>query len=253
MHAYIKMKMEPSAPAIPIQYNYLIQAAIYTALPEDMAAKLHDEGYVINRRRLKLFAFSRLMGRFALDRAKGEISFPEDVRLVITSPDMEFFLSLINKLLSKGHIRVGESLLHINEVCFDEQLAEDDVLTVRTLSPVAVYSTLLRPEGGKYTCYYQPGEGEFDRLIAANLRKKYEAFHGHKPPKGDVRARPLGRPRLHVMSYKGTVVKGYTCRLKLSGPRELLQMALDAGLGSKGSQGYGCVEKIGRGKRSGSG
>jgi len=30
----------------------------------------------------------------------------------------------------------------------------------------------------------------------------------------------------------------------LHGPRELLQMALDAGLGGKGSQGYGCVEKV---------
>lgn len=76
-------------------------------------------------------------------------------------------------------------------------------------------------------------------MITANLVKKYRAYHG---------LQPLDRPRLHVTTYKGTVVKGYTCRLRLSGPRDPLQTALDAGLGGKGSQGYGCVEKAGRRK-----
>jgi CRISPR-associated endoribonuclease Cas6 len=245
------MKMDPSSPAIPIHYNYLIQAAIYAALPEDMAARLHDEGFTSGKRTFKMFSFSRLMGKFMLDKAAGTIAFPEDISLVVASPDMGFFLSLINNLLTKSNIRLGQSLLGINEVRFDEQLVEDEVLTVNTLSPVVAYSTLLKPEGGKYTCYYQPGEGEFERLITANLNKKYEAFCGSQPPGGEVRVRPLNRPRLHVTNYKGTVVKGYTCRLKLSGPRELLQMALDAGLGGKGSQGYGCVERIIRHQRNG--
>lgn len=245
MHAYIKMRMDPSSPAIPIHYNYLIQAAIYAALPEEMAARLHDEGFTAGKRSFKMFSFSRLMGRFTLDKMAGTISFPEAISFVITSLDMEFFLALINNLLTKGQIQIGQSLLLLEEIHFDEQVAESEILTVRTLSPVVAYSTLLRPEGGKYTCYYQPGEGEFDKLIKANLVKKFEAFYGREPPEGEVRARPLDRPRLHVTSYKDTVVKGYTCRLRLTGPRELLQMALDAGLGGKGSQGYGCVEKVG--------
>jgi len=244
LHAYLKMRMDPSSPAIPIHYNYLIQAAIYAALPEEMAARFHNEGFAAGKRIFKMFSFSRLTGRFVLDKTAGTISFPEEISLVITSPDMGFFLALINNLLTRGQIQVGQSLLLIDEICFDEQVADGEVLTVRTLSPVVVYSTLLRPEGGKYTCYYQPGEREFDKLITANLAKKYEAFYGCRLPEGDVRVRPLDRPRLHVTTYKGTVVKGYTCRLKLNGPRELLQMALDAGLGGKGSQGYGCVEKV---------
>ncbi len=253
MHAYLKLKKDPSSPPIPIQYNHLVQSAIYTALPAEIGDRLHNEGFTASSRKFKMFSFSRIMGRFVIDKDAGTINFPDGARLVISSPDMEFFLSLINNLLTRNHFRVGQAVMQIDEVRFDEQLAEGETLFVRTLSPVVVYSTLLKPEGGKYTCYYQPGEGEFDRLITANLRKKYEAFHSAKPPEGDIQAHPLDRPRLHVMSYKGTVVKGYTCRLKLSGPRELMQMALDAGLGGKGSQGYGCVEKIGGGKGSGSG
>ncbi|WP_449241362.1 CRISPR-associated endoribonuclease Cas6 [Desulfoscipio gibsoniae] len=248
MYAYIKFRMDPSSPAIPVHYNYLIQSAIYAALPEDMAARLHDDGFKSGKRNFKMFAFSRLLGRFSLDRTAGTISFPEGTSLVISSPDRAFLLSLINNLLTKGTVRLGQSLFYVEEVRFDEQKAEGEVLAVRTLSPVVVYSTLLRPEGGKYTCYYQPGEREFDRLITANLAKKYEAFHELRPPEGKIKVQPLDRPRLHVTTYKGTVVKGCTCRLKLSGPRELLQMALDAGLGGKGSQGYGCVEKIDRAK-----
>jgi len=244
LHAYLKMSMDPSSPAVPIHYNYLVQAAIYAALPEEMAARLHDEGFAAGKRVFKMFSFSRLMGRFILDKTAGTISFPGEISFVITSPDMGFFLALVNNLLTRGQIQVGQSLLLIEEIRFDEQVADGEVLTVHTLSPVVAYSTLLRPEGGKYTCYYQPGAGEFDKLITANLAKKFEALHGHRAPEGKVRARPLGRPRLHVTSYKGTVVKGYTCRLKLQGPQELLQLALDAGLGGKGSQGYGCVEKV---------
>lgn len=164
MHAYLKMRMDPSSPAIPIHYNYLIQSAIYAALPEEMAALFHDKGFVTGKRVFKMFSFSRLMGRFILDKMAGTISFPGEISFVITSPDMEFFLALVNNLLTRGQIQVGRSLLLIDEVRFDEQVAGGEVLTVRTLSPVVVYSTLLRPEGGKYTCYYQPGEGEFDKL-----------------------------------------------------------------------------------------
>ena len=221
-----------------------MQSAIYAALPEDVASRIHDEGYSAGNRRFKMFSFSRILGKFLIDSAAGTIKFPEGARLVISSPDMEFFLSLVNNLLTKNRLRLADSLLNINEVRFDEQKVESDVLTVRTLSPVVVYSTLLKPEGSKYTCYYQPGESEFNKLISANLRKKYEAFYGEQPPEGEVQVKPLDRPRLHVMSYKGTVIKGYTCRLKLTGPRELLQIGLDAGIGGKGSQGYGCVEKV---------
>lgn len=244
MHVYISFKIDPSSTPLPIQYNYFVQSAIYAALPENIASRIHDEGYSAGNRRFKMFSFSRILGKFFIDRTAGTIRFPEGACLVISSPNTEFFLSLVNNLLTKNHVRLGDSILKINEVRFDEQKVEDDVLTVRTLSPVVVYSTLLRPEGGKYTCFFQPGEVEFDRLITANLRKKFEAFYSEQPPEGEIRLKPLDRPRLHVTNYKGTVIKGYTCRLKMTGPRELLQIGLDAGIGGKGGQGYGCVEKV---------
>jgi len=243
LHAYIELKMEPSSPPVALHYNYLVQAAIYAALPGDIAIRVHDAGYVAGTRIFKPFAFSRLMGRFVINGQT--IMFPESVRLVIVSPDREFFQHLVSRLFMQEGLILGDARFQITGVRFDEQIVKGETVCVRTLSPVVAYSTLLRPEGGKYTCFYQPGEEEFNRLVTGNLSKKYEAFHGSPPPDGQVWVRPLDRPRLHVTTYKGTVVKGYTCRLRMTGPRELLQMSLDAGLGGKGSQGYGCLEYIG--------
>ena len=55
---------------------------------------------------------------------------------------------------------------------------------MRSLSPIVAYSTLLRPDGRKYTCYFQPGEAEFSRLVAQNLERKYFVVHGREPRAG---------------------------------------------------------------------
>lgn len=245
MHVYINLKPENPLVGIPIQYNHLVQSAIYASLPKNTANRLHDEGFTAGKRNFKLFAFSRLIGRYTINKNAGTISFPEGARLVVTSPDTDFSQGLVNSLLTKNNFRIGEPCFVVAGVECAGQVVDCGFLTVRTLSPVVVYSTLLKPEGGKYTCYFQPGEAEFVRHITSNLQKKYEAFFKQPAPEGEVGVRPLDRPRLHVTSYKNTVIKGYSCRLKIEGPKELLQMALDAGLGSKGSQGYGCVERVG--------
>ncbi|CAA7602828.1 CRISPR associated protein Cas6 [Acididesulfobacillus acetoxydans] len=62
-----------------------------------------------------------------------------------------------------------------------------------------------------------------------------------------LRLRALGQPRLHIIEYKGGIIKGYSGSLELYGVRSLLQLAVDAGLGSKNAQGFGCLELMGRG------
>lgn len=244
MHLYVWLKSISESDKIPINYNYLIQSAIYSNLTPDLASKLHDKGYNVGKRSFKLFAFSKLLGRYVINKNKGTISFPEGVKLVISSPDTAFIDSFVNTVLKRDYLRIGEVKFELLGIKTKGNTILHEAVKLKSLSPVVVYRTLIKPEGGKYTCYYQPGEPEFERLIDNNLRKKYSAFYGKNPPEGNIQVRLMNRPRLHVMRYKGTVVKGYTCSLQLKGPRELLQIALDAGLGSKGSQGFGCIELL---------
>jgi len=44
------------------------------------------------------------------------------------------------------------------------------------------------------------------------------------------------------MQYKNTVIKAYSGLITVSGPIEFLQMMVDSGVGSKNSQGFGCID-----------
>lgn len=227
---------------LPVHYNHQIQAAIYGALDPELAGFLHTKGFEVGGRSFKLFTFSRLLGEYKL--AGQDITFKSPVKLVVCSPVDQFCQSLLNGLISKDSIQLGPVRLKVESVKVEKPMVEEDVLKLRLLSPVVAYSTLMKPEGSKYTCYFQPGEKEFTRVAGENLRKKYRALFNAEPPDGEFEVKCLKEPRLHILQYKGLSIKGYLGPLQLKGPRELLQMALDAGLGSKGSLGFGCGEMV---------
>jgi CRISPR-associated endoribonuclease Cas6 len=47
-----------------------------------------------------------------------------------------------------------------------------------------------------------------------------------------------------VVRYKGTIIKGWMGKYRLTGEPRFLEIALSAGLGSKNSQGFGCCELV---------
>jgi CRISPR-associated endoribonuclease Cas6 len=228
--------------SLPVQYNHLIQSAIYDALAPDFAGYLHDRGYESGGRSFKLFSFSRLIGKYRLNQ--GEIIFETGIKLVIVSPVQEFCQHILNGLLTASGLRLGNRILSIVSIKAELPQVAGEFLKLRLLSPTVAYSTLFKASGEKYTCYFQPGERDFTKIAAANLRKKYEACWRKSPPEGEVTIRPVGQSKLHVIQYKGIVIKGYSGILILKGPSELLQITLDAGLGSKNSMGFGCGQEL---------
>lgn len=234
---------------LPIHYNHIVQAAIYNSINFELASFLHKKDFFDGKQTFKMFAFSLLRGQFAIEKKHNSIKFTREIQLIVSSPVDEFCQSLVNTLLSKGYMRLGEAEVAVEKVYAQKFKVEKEEVHVTTLSPVVLYSTLLKPEGCKYTCYFQPGEPDYNILLNSNLQKKYRAFYGTKPPAGEVRAKALGRQRMSIISYKGTVIKGYSGKLLLTGPVPLLQLAVDGGLGGKNAQGFGCVEIVGGGKR----
>ncbi|WP_296971843.1 CRISPR-associated endoribonuclease Cas6 [Tepidanaerobacter sp. EBM-38] len=227
---------------LPIHYNHIVQAVIYDSLDKDISNFLHEKGFSYEKRSFKMFAFSRLMGTYEIDKGKEKIIFQGPVSLVVTSPYRYFCTSLANGLLLKSTVRLGNTNMQVTNVSFAKDMIYQDKIQIRTLSPIVVYSTLMRPDGRKYTCYFEPGEKDFDEIMEKNLRKKYIAFHKTEPPEGNIKLEPLRQPKLSIIKYKNTIIKGYSGRFILSGPAPLLQIAVESGLGSKNSQGFGCVE-----------
>ena len=231
---------------LPIHYNHLVQSALYNSIDSELADFLHQRGYTEGKRSFKMFTFSLLQGLYRMDEVSKTICFEDKIRLTVSSPFDEFLQSLVNVLLTKGTVRLGSEELEIVEISAAKHLVDKQEIVVKTLSPIVVYSTMLRPDDRKYTVYFQPGDPDYRGLIEANLHRKYRAFFAEEPPEGKINIKPLGLQRLKIIKYKNYVIKGYAGKLELTGPIPLLQLAVDGGLGSKNSQGFGCVELLRR-------
>jgi CRISPR-associated endoribonuclease Cas6 len=226
---------------LPTNYNHLVQAAIYHNISRELADFLHEEGFLVGKRRFKLFTFSRLDGRYILDRIKKQFVYMGDLILYISSPLEKFIKDIANTIVKKGSLFLGNNQLNVAEIAFPAQpvIKKGDV-KIRMLSPLTVYSTLLTSDGKKKTYYYSPYEEEFSMLVEDNVKKKHFLLSG-KNIKSNINIMPL-KVREVVIVYKGTVVKGWMGYFILNGPVSLIRTAYDVGLGAKNSQGFGMFE-----------
>lgn len=234
----------PGPVALPVQYGHLLQGLIYRQMENPVLRNyLHDQGFALEKRRFKLFTFSRLMGRAArYNQAAGRLVLTPPLRLVVCSPIPFILQELGTGFLRQGQVWLGDVSLTVKEMATAAPRVRQNTLRVRMLSPLVTYSTLDNADGRRYTYYYSPFEPRFGELIGANLAKKHLLIHGHPAPTDDFAIRPVRVEDrdLKVTYYKKTVVKGWMGEYELRGSPDLLQVALDAGLGAKNSQGYGC-------------
>jgi CRISPR-associated endoribonuclease Cas6 len=242
MRLILSLHPDGQSVRLPVHYNEWVQAFIYTHLDEHLASPLHDKGIPLGKRNLKLFTFSRLLGRCRVQ--EGWLEPQGALRLVLASPMVDFLESFALHLVQSHRVRLGsaEFLLESAKVAFEEPYRSPVYL--RALSPITVYSTLETHDGRKKTYYYAPQEPEFERLVLSNLRRKVLAWTGEDIAEDGASFRPyrVSTRDQHIVLYKDTVIKGWTGLYELQAPEPYFRMALDAGLGSKNSQGFGCVE-----------
>lgn len=231
---------------LPVDDNHLVQSWIYHSISDQLSSFLHDKGFIVNGRSFKLFCFSRLIGNFEMNRERSRRIYQGEIQVVISSPLKYFMEEMANSLLLSPKVRLGSNLLTIDRIEGCEETVVSDAITVQTLSPVTMYSTMLRMDGRKYTVYFEPHDSEYDMMMTENLKKKYQAVSQMPLPEvlknAVVHIETVGQGRMHVLRYKGFIIKGYMGILKLTGPQTLLQTALDCGLGGKNSQGFGCIK-----------
>ncbi len=245
MQLIITMKSD-HAVSIPIHYNYLLQGLIYKNISPGLAKFLHEHGFMYEKRSFKLFTFSRLLGRVKYQKEdKSLIVDNGPIKLVISTPLEKFCYELANTLMLTNNILIGKESLEIDNISFSDPQPEGDEMFVNTFSSVVTYSTLQRMEGGKYTCYHHPDEKDFKKQIQENLRKKHYILFGKESNAKNLRIFKRSKARRRILKYKNFIIKGYDGRFHMQGPKDLLKLALDCGIGSKNSQGFGCLELAG--------
>jgi CRISPR-associated endoribonuclease Cas6 len=226
--------------SIPIQYNHIIQAIIYSWIKDEKFKNfIHNKGYKFEERAYKLFTFSKINGAFQLDKLNHKIVFYKDMRITISSTVNEFMEYLLNSVLIESNpVNIGGASVEISRVEVKKSLDLHEKIQVYTLSPITAYSTL----ENKQTRFYNPFDKEFSQYIKSNLLHKYEAFHGNLPGNTDFFIKPIGAVKEARVNFKGFHILAYDCEMEMEGGKDLLEMAYEAGIGGKNSQGFGCVE-----------
>ncbi len=63
MRLSLRFQLDPGELILPLSYNHLVQAMIYSNIDNSIAHWLHDRGFAFGKRRYKLFTFSRLLSK----------------------------------------------------------------------------------------------------------------------------------------------------------------------------------------------
>lgn len=228
--------------SLPINYGYLLSSLIYNNLPHN-SRFIHDTGFLYEKRKFKLFTFSRLRGVYSL-KNKGEISFNDKFDFVFSTAVDDLANDFAKSIIGNESLRLGTADLKVSSIyVHDEPIFKEEII-LRAISPITIYSTLSTPEGKKKTYYFSPYEPEFSSLIDKNLRKKYLALRKKENHGKSVELIPIGRQREVITNFKETIIKGWLGFYRMRGDPELLKLAYDAGIGGKNSEGFGCFELI---------
>ena len=231
---------------VPRANLHLFQALIYNALPKETASFLHSEGYIIKGKHIKLFAMSWPISSRSPVFEQNAIRFFLPVKIVVSSPIIKTIEGLTNGILNSEALRIGNNLVTCEKIEAEYQRVNENSVTIRTLSPVTCYTRTER-NGKPYTHYYNPDNQEFENLIYNNLLLKFQVLYPEKLiPHGKINVIPVGDlyERLSRFSEKQPFpVIGWWGKFCIEGPKELLQIALDCGIGAKNSGGWGCITK----------
>lgn len=246
MHLTLWLNSAAASLRLPLSNLHLFQSLIYRILPPERAAFLHSEGYLVDGRRMKLFAMSWPVAPKKPHIDDTSITFPLPVRLVVSTPVVETLDGIAGGALSAEELRIGNNNIFCERIEAVQHRVDGERVEIKTLSPITCYEHLER-NGRPYTLYLNPYQPDFSISVHNNLTRKFRAFYPDRPvPEGRVTIAPVGTVRQRVARFSPESkfpIKGWSGRFRLEGPKELLQMGLDAGLGAKNSGGWGCVER----------
>ncbi len=238
---------------LPIHYHPILQGVLYSSiLLPSLRNRLHEQGFSDGKKPAKLFTFSRLHGRFELQKQKGMIAFESPVDWIVSSAVDEVVDQLASGLLRAPYILIGSNKVKVRQVQMEKYHGTTRNIQIRLLSPVTTYRTEQLPDGKKYTHYISPWVPESAVLIKRNLAFKARAL-GQECTEEEVGIRliPISEPTdksEKVVMFKSSPIRAWDGDFRLAGDPYFIKLAWEAGLGGKSSEGFGCFETFSNGR-----
>jgi CRISPR-associated endoribonuclease Cas6 len=241
------------AARLPLDYQYALASLIYATLGDASAAfsaRLHDEGFRIEKRRFKLFTFSRLRPEGSQVIKDYLLLKDPQVSFQLSSPVADFIEHFVTGLFQRETFTIAGADFKLASAETLAPPAFSERMSFRALSPV---TETTNEEGQKHARYLSLTD-DWSRIIQQNLIHKYQALHGHAPADDRLQwtwdqayiaeAEKRGR-RLSVLTdIHGIKVRGWLAPFTVEGSPELIEMGYEAGYGSRNSMGFGMAESI---------
>jgi len=240
---------------LPCHYNYVIQSLIYNTFSLKTAQRLHEEGFLYEKRKFKLFTFSRILEKGDLiinKNNKSYLKFKRKITIYFSSPIDDIVIDLAQRGFREREFTLLGKKVCISQLEIISLPKIKEKIKIRFLSPVTIYSTFEKKNSKKFIHYYKPFEREFSDLIKKNALKKYQLICGEKAENLDLSIVPYKfslKENLKIIYFKNTPIECYTGVYELTGSPELIYLTYETGLGNKNSAGFGMWE-IWRGKES---
>lgn len=250
---------------LPFNYHYPLSAAIHNIIRKSdaqFASFFHDVGY--GHERFKLFTFSDIRIPFT---SKGD-------RMLLLGDSGSFKVCFhipaaaehfVKGLFVNEELMVGDRssqvtfiIQDVENCLFNISASPDEIIsvTVQPISPLVIGGRRL--ERSAPSQYFSPYEIPFvDRLIFSWIQK-YKAISS----KTDVEIEEIRQQiKVEILFFPNPPVerritikegrddaqkvRGYTkFRIKLTARRDMIDLALNSGLGIKNSVGMGCIQLI---------
>lgn len=235
---------------LPLSYHHLIQAFIYQNIGNiEIRQELHDVGYQVGKRKIKFFTFSRLEGKFELDKNVKQIKFnsPVSLKLSFYSDSKYDVLSdILSNLLKNNNLYLGQNRVSIKAIIPENYSFSKNEYLIKMISPILLYKTI--KEDSRYIRkYVSPWDADFEKQLIQNIRTKVKAT-GKEYKIEDFSLTPLNPPNPKdgkIVGYKEFKVMAYFGLFRIKGNKELLKLLYDIGIGSGNSEGFGCFDIIG--------
>ncbi len=236
---------------IPLSYMYELSSAVYRILSKsnaEFSEWLHENGFPLGAKKFKLFTFSRLhVPEFRIEGAYMRIlsnTVEWQISFLPERSTQEFIKGVFQDQTFELGVREANMRFHVREISVLPSPQFTDTMEFYTLSPLCI--SLKREDGG--VDYLSPDQPRTASLIRNNLLNKYAAFMGKEYPADfpfvfDV----LSKPKSALITIKSgtaeqTRVRGFMCRFRITAPIELMKIMYEAGIGEKGSMGFGMVQ-----------
>jgi len=230
---------------LPIHYNHIIQGFIYKNIfDDDFREFLHEKGFEVDGKRFKLFTFSQLYGDYIFDNKNKTITFIDRCELTVSSIVDDFNHEFLKSCFYNKELKLNNQPIEVAEIVMNENTAKTSKSVIKTLSPITVYSTV-HLNGRKKTIYYFPEDSLFQKYVKDNLIRKASMIYNKSFEKAVFDIRPVeGKVSKNILYFKDIIIKGTSGIFEIQGDEELTYIALNCGLGSKNSQGFGCIRLV---------